>query len=131
MSLVMMRNKVGKEAFVIIIITIFIIILVIIIITTTTTIKVGKEAWLLEALVVSMELYLESAQSGAAVTVMANGLRCSAGGSQVLAKPLYQAQKSGNSGIQQRLHNSHILWMKTVWDLGILQQAFVCLCIPR
>ena len=22
-------------------------------------------------------------------------------------------------------------WMKTVWDLGILQQAFVCLCIPR
>lgn len=46
--------------------------------------KVGKEAWLLEALVVSMELYLESAQSGAGVTVMANGLRCSAGGSQVL-----------------------------------------------
>ena len=22
-------------------------------------------------------------------------------------------------------------WMKTVWDLGILQQVFVCLCIPR
>ena len=22
-------------------------------------------------------------------------------------------------------------WMKTVWDLGILQQAFDCLCIPR
>ena len=22
-------------------------------------------------------------------------------------------------------------WMKTVWDLGILRQAFVCLCIPR
>ena len=22
-------------------------------------------------------------------------------------------------------------WMKTVWDLGILQQAFTCFCIPR
>ena len=22
-------------------------------------------------------------------------------------------------------------WMKTVWDLGILLQLFVCLCIPR
>ena len=22
-------------------------------------------------------------------------------------------------------------WIKTVWDIGILQQAFVCLCIPR
>ena len=22
-------------------------------------------------------------------------------------------------------------WIKTVWDLGVLQQAFVCLCIPR
>ena len=94
MSLVMMRNKVGKEAwlfeaFDIIIITIIFVIIIIIttittITTTTTTIKVGKEAWLLEALVVSMELYLESAQSSAAVTVMANGLRCSAGGSQVL-----------------------------------------------
>ena len=21
-------------------------------------------------------------------------------------------------------------WMKTIWDLGILQQAFVCLCLP-
>ena len=41
----------------------------------------------------------------------------------------------GNSGPQQKLHNSHFLqifnWMKLVCDLGILQQAFIFLCIPR
>ena len=42
--------------------------------------------------------------------------------------------EAGNSWPQQRLHNSHfpiLKWIKTVWDLGTVQQAFVCLCIPR
>ena len=38
--------------------------------------------------------------------------------------------EAGKSKPLQNLHNFHFLQM-TVWDLGMLQQAFVCLCIPR
>ena len=40
----------------------------------------------------------------------------------------------GNSGPQQKLHDSHFLqifnWMKLVCDLGILQQAFIFCVYP-
>ena len=38
-------------------------------------------------------------------------------------------------GPQQNFYNSHFLqiwkWHKIVWDVGILQKVFFCLCIPR
>ena len=38
---------------------------------------------------------------------------------------------AGNSGPQKRLNLSNFLQIKLVWDLGILQQEFLCLCLPR
>ena len=45
--------------------------------------EVVREAWLLEAIIVAMELFLVEAETRV-VTVMASGLRIAAGASQVL-----------------------------------------------
>ena len=45
--------------------------------------EVAREAWLLEAIIVAMELFLAEAETRV-VTVMASGLRVAAGASQVL-----------------------------------------------
>jgi len=53
---------------------------------------VSREAWLLEAIIVAMELYLEEAEA-TVVTVMSNGLRLAgSGGSQVLRASVLDQQ---------------------------------------
>jgi hypothetical protein len=49
--------------------------------------QVGREAWLLEARVVALELCLAQAELAGGVTVMANGLRCAGGGGSQVLQP--------------------------------------------
>jgi len=86
---------------------------------------VSREAWLLEAIIVAMELYLEEAEA-TVVTVMSNGLRLAgSGGSQVLRssvldqqldrKPLCKEERKdieeeemgGSNNVNQQTENRH------------------------